>query len=230
VALHGQDVVERGKAQFTKTCSFCHGPDATGGAEGPNLIRSGVVRHDVNGNLIGNVIREGRPAKGMPPIPLTDAQISDVVAYLHHRVTETDIRSPRKPKGYSLSLLLTGNAEKGREYFEEYCRSCHSPSGDLKGIATRMEPADLQGTFLYPENVAKTATVTDSQGHHTTGTLLYQDQFTVAIRDGNDRYHSWPADHVRIEVHDPVAAHERLLATYTEADMHNVFAYLETLK
>src|SRR2546421_12583206 len=71
--------VKRGQAQFAQTCGFCHGPDANGGAEGPNLMRSGIVRHDNNGDTIGPVIRDGRPKKGMPPGPLSDTQIAEVV-------------------------------------------------------------------------------------------------------------------------------------------------------
>src|SRR3982751_4082856 len=83
---------ERGRAQFAQSCGFCHGPNAAGGTHGPSLIRSAVVRHDENGSLIGVVIREGRPDKGMPPIPLSAAQVSDVVAFLRSRVATADIR------------------------------------------------------------------------------------------------------------------------------------------
>src|SRR5690349_21989568 len=87
------EAVERGRAQFAQSCAFCHGPNANGGTHGPSLIRSAVVRHDENGNLIGPVIRDGRPDRGMPPVPLTPAQLSDVVAFIRSRVDAADIRS-----------------------------------------------------------------------------------------------------------------------------------------
>ena len=224
------DSVTRGRKQFAKTCSFCHGIDATGGAEGPSLIRSALVRHDRNGNLIATVIHDGRPSKGMPPVPLTDPQIADVVAFLHWTVDEADKRSPEKPVGYSLQLLLTGNAELGKTYFERHCRSCHSPSGDLAGIARKYEPSSLQARFLYPGDVPKTVSVKTGSGEQIRGTFAYADPFSIALIDAKGWYHSWPRDQVQATIDDPVAGHLRLLAEYSEADLHNIFAYLETLK
>jgi cytochrome c oxidase cbb3-type subunit 3 len=159
--------VARGRAQFTKTCSFCHGADATGGPEGPNLTLAPTVRHDVNGDLIGAVIREGRPARGMPPFPLQPDQIADVVAYLHARVTELDRRSAGKPpSSYGLENLLTGDAAKGKMFFDGvgHCTQCHSVTGDLAGIAKKYPPVELQARFLYPPEVEQTATVTPKTG------------------------------------------------------------------
>ncbi len=224
--------VERGQAQFKQSCAFCHGPDANGGAEGPNLMRSKVVRHDDNGNLIGPVIRDGRPKKGMPAVALSESQIADVVAYLHSRLKESDLTSPPNPSGYSLKLLLTGNAEAGKQFFygDGQCSRCHSVGGDLKGIANKYAPADLQAHFLYPSDVPKTATVTTRSGREFKGELAYEDLFTIAIKDDGGWYYSWPVGEVKLEIHNPLAAHLELLHKYTSADIHNVFAYLETLK
>jgi cytochrome c oxidase cbb3-type subunit III len=231
VAL-GQELAKRGQAQFAQTCGFCHGPDANGGAEGPNLMRSMLVRHDENGNLIGPVIRDGRPAKGMPPIPLNNAQIADVVAFLHMRLKESDLRSPRRPKDYALKLLLTGDAARGKAFFNGAggCSKCHSPSGDLAGIANKYPPADLQARFLYCSGVEKTATATPASGQQFKGDLFYSDAFRIAIKDSDGWYHSWPRSEVKIEIHDPLAAHLELLPKYNDATMHDMFAYLETLK
>lgn len=226
------DSVKRGEAQFAQSCAFCHGPDATGGAEGPNLMRSGLVRHDDNGKLIGPVIRDGRPKKGMPAVPLSETQIADVVAYLHWRLHESDLTSPPNPRDYSLKLLLTGKADAGKTFFngEGQCNRCHSPFGDLAGIAKKYTPADLQARFLYPADVPKTATVTTNSGRQFKGTLAYQDQFTIAIKDADGWYHSWPVNEVKLQIHDPLAAHLELLYRYKNTDVHNLFAYLETLK
>jgi len=224
------EAAQRGKKLFVQTCGFCHGAQATGGAEGPNLVLSAVVRHDENGNLIGPVIREGRPKKGMPPGLLTEGQIPDVVAYLHARVEEADRRSPDRPRDYSLKLLLTGNAEAGTQFFAAHCSTCHSASGDLAHIAMKYEPADLQARFLYPPDVSATATITTPEGKEISGPVVFQDQFTIAIEDRGGWYRSWPVQEVKIQIHDPLAGHLKLLSEYTEADVHNVFAYLETLK
>ena len=57
--------------------------------------------------------------------------------------------------------------------------------------------------------------------------------FTKRLRDDSGAYHSWVYDDVqgiRVEVHDPLEQHLKLLRQYSDADMHNILAYLETLK
>ena len=231
--LSQQPEVKRGQQQFSQTCSFCHGATGDGGAEGPSLVLSPVVRHDKHGELIGQVIREGRPGKGMPSFPLSDSQVSEIVAFLHARVTASDIRSAGKNGSYSLQQLLTGNAAAGKSFFEGPggCTACHSATGDLAGVAARYAPVELQARFLYPEKgVHETVTVSLPSGKTVEGELLHLDAFTVALQDADGWYHSWPVRAVKFTVHDPLSAHRNLLNRYTNADMHNVFAYLETLK
>ncbi len=226
------EAAKRGQAQFSQSCGFCHSPDATGTTEGPDLIRSSLVRHDNNGNLIGPVIRNGRPDKGMPPVKLSESQIADVVAFLHWRLADAGRASPEEAHDLPLKSLLTGNAAAGKAYFNGAggCAHCHSPSGDLAGIAKKYSPADLQARFLYPPDVPKAATITDTSGQRFRGQLAYKDAFSIAIKDQNGWYHSWPRNKVTVQIHDPLAAHLELLGKYTEADVHNVFAYLETLQ
>ncbi len=226
------EAAKRGQAQFAATCSFCHGSDAAGGTEGPNLLRSRLVRHDEKGNLIGPVIRDGRPAKGMPAFSLSESQIADVVAFLHWRLTEGDRTTPADPRDLSLAHLLTGNAKAGQAFFEGAggCTSCHSLSKDLAGIAKKYSPAELQARFLYPSDVPKTATITTHSGEQISGELVYQDLFSIAIKDHHGWYHSWPLSEVAFQIQDPLAAHMALLHKYSEADIHNLFAYLETAK
>lgn len=225
--------VQRGLADFRQSCAICHGTDAMGGV-GPNLVESSLVRHDENGNLITPVIQDGRPDKGMPAFPLIDsAQMSDLVAFLHARVTVASmVSSEGLAGGYSLQQLLTGNPEAGRQYFYGVgkCSTCHSPTGDLAGIAKKYSPADLESRFLYPPQENVTATVSLNSGKQFQGKLLHLDPFYVAILDQDGWYRSWPLQHARVQVHDPLAGHLELLSKYTDKDIHDVFAYLETLK
>jgi cytochrome c oxidase cbb3-type subunit III len=225
--------VAQGRAEFTKACSFCHGPDATGGAEGPNLTLSSVVRHDAHGELIGAVIREGRPNRGMPPIALQPEQIAAVVSFLHAQVAELDRRSAGKPpSSYALEHLLTGNADRGKAFFHGAgrCATCHSESKDLAGIARKYPPVELQTRFLYPPEVPTAVEVETRTGEHVTGTLVFEDAFIVSLQDGDGWYHSWPLNSVSVKRTDRLAAHRELLGRYTQGNMHDVFAYLETLK
>ena len=226
--------VERGRVQFQKTCAFCHGPDANGGSTGPDLMRSAVVRHDDRGDKIGPVIRNGFPDKGMPAFQLTNNQIMDIVAFLSYRLDESDRRSPAETSAtYSLKKLLVGNAKAGKEFFygAGKCSSCHSPTGDLKGIAAKFPPAELQARMLYPHPSHRpTATVTVASGKQYTGPIRLLTQYDIAIVDSHGWYHSWPIHSVKIKLNDRLAVHRQLLSVLTDAEMHNLFAYLETLK
>jgi cytochrome c oxidase cbb3-type subunit 3 len=225
--------VQRGMAQFQQSCAICHGNGATG-ATGPNLLESTLVRHDENGNLIGEVIQEGRPDKGMPAFPtLTAAQTSDIAAFLHARVQVTGGANDSGPvEGYSFEQLLTGNAEAGKQYFhgEGKCATCHSPTGDLAGVANKYAPAELESRFLYPPDDKIMATVSLPSGQNIKGKLVHLDDFYVAILNPDGWYRSWPLQGVKVHLEDPLAGHLELLHQYTDKDIHNVFSYLETLK
>lgn len=233
-------VVERGKQLFGVHCGFCHGSDARGATTGPNLWRSAVVLTDKQGEGIGEVIRHGRPDKGMPPINLTDAQIADVVAFLHS--LPVGGRDPARMRPVS---IVVGDASAGQAYFEKTCASCHSVTGDLKGLATRYaDPRQLQQTWLMPGSGRGgrgappaprppiTATVTLASGEKVEGTLNRVDDFIVSLTDasGWTRTFRRDGDTPRVELHDPLEPHRQLVPKYTDADIHNLTAYLVTLK
>lgn len=220
--------VKRGKVEFIERCSFCHGRDALG-ASGPNLARSALVRKDIKGNLIAPVIRHGRPGKGMPSFDLSSNQIAEIVAFLHARA-HAELFSFGLPKGY---LFRTGNAKRGKALFfgEGHCSSCHSPTGDLKGIASRYSPLTLMGLIAYPEgSVSRTVKVTTESGSSFSGRLVHLDEFTVSLRDKAGCAHTWRRKNVTVEIHDPLAEHKQLLQEYTDEELHDLFAYLESLK
>src|SRR5580700_150137 len=222
--------IERGHKEFQQACGFCHGPDATG-ARGPDLVRSLLVAHDVKGDLIGGVIRQGRPDKGMPAMPLSDEQVTDIAAFLHARAAEA-IRSSRLPSVYPVERLLTGNAEAGKSFFNGAggCNKCHSPTGDLDKVASKYSPMDLEAHMLYPGGQHTTVVVTLPSGEQIKGPLAHIDDFMIALRDDSGWYRSFTRERVKVEIQDPLAAHRELLGKLTQADVHNLFAYLENLK
>lgn len=231
--------LERGKGLYSVNCSFCHGSDARGGEGGPNLLRSTVVLSDSNGDGIGPVIRDGRPASGMPAFKLTSSQISDVAAYLHSfAVGGRDIARSAP------ATIVVGDAAAGQKYFQQKCASCHNPAGDLKSIAARIpDPKNLQQAWLMPGGrggrgapvVAApptTVTVTLASGKKEEGRLERIDDFIVVLRDSSGAVRSYPraGAQPKVEIHDPLQPHMDLLAAYTDKDIHNVTAYLVTLK
>lgn len=233
VAPENPTAVARGQATFRSTCGFCHGEDATGG-RGPDLVRSVLVSHDQKGSLITPVVRNGRPDKGMPAFSsLTDQQVSDIVEFLHYRQFQA-LHNGRVASTYPLSRLLTGDAAAGKRFFYDAggCSKCHSVTGDLAGVAKKYSPVDLQQQMVYPAEKAppETATVTLTDGTRFEGKVVRNDEFRISLICKDGWYRSWPLSSVNVQIHDPLAAHRQLMFTYTDADIHNLFAFLETLK
>jgi cytochrome c oxidase cbb3-type subunit III len=237
--------VDAGQTLFAAQCGFCHGRDATGGQTGPDLIESTLVAEDVGGDKIGPIVRNGRPEKGMPPFSMSDPDLAAVVAFIHTQKAKLDAQ-PGRRRRVTESDLLSGNAEAGKQYFSGAgrCVTCHSASGDLAGVGTRFRGLALLQQMLYPRRAAAgpaaaaaaatagpvKVTVTLPSGATVAGSLAYRDEFTIALTDASGWYRSWPANQVKYTVTNPLEAHVEQLAKYTDADMHNVYAYLQTLR
>jgi cytochrome c oxidase cbb3-type subunit 3 len=233
-----QAAVDRGQGVFVASCGFCHGSSAKGGEGGPDLIRSVLALDDEGGDKIGPIIHNGSADKRMPPFPaITEPQIKDIAAFLRSRQQAAINRG-----AYPLLELVTGDAKQGKAYFNGagQCKSCHSTTGDLAGIGKKYDASTLQGRFLYPEarrrgpaqSVSRMpVTVTLPSGQSVSGNLEYLDDFNVALREASGDYRSFSRnDGLKVNVKDPLAAHENLLKSYSDADMHNMLAYLVTLK
>lgn len=218
----------RGRAVYAQSCINCHGSNVKGGDNGPDLIRSVVVLRDRLGSDIGPAMKklDGHPKN------LTADQVLDLSHFLHQRVETTSSNRNGQPPN-----LLTGNVAAGKAYFNGAgkCSTCHSVTGDLKDIGTRLTPINLQQRFLFP-TVARggkttEVTVTPAGGKAVTGTLVRIDDFKVTLRVGtadNQTFERTPT--LKVEVNDPLATHHELLDRYTDADIHNIVTYLETLK
>jgi len=141
-----------------------------------------LVGEDVNGEKISAVVRNGRSAKGMRPFNASDAEIVDLVAFIHAQKDKAQSLSGHR--GVDVSDLQTGNVEAGRQYFNGAgkCASCHSPLGDLAGIATRYQGLELELRMLSPSDAKSRVTVTLPSGQTVTGILEYLDGFTVGLR------------------------------------------------
>jgi mono/diheme cytochrome c family protein len=229
------EVAARGEKLYSAACAFCHGPDARG-AQGPSLLRSEIVLHDDKGELIGPVLLAGRPDKGMPPMPsTTPAQIAEIGEYLHLLVERAANR------GLYGTLygndIVSGDAKAGEAFFNGAggCRTCHSPTGDLAHVGTKYQGTTLQNRWLWPSGGrgsarSAQATVTTPSGERVAGTIRRLDDFDVSIVDAAGAYRSWPRDRVKVEITDPLDGHRLLLAKYSDADIHNVTAFLASLK
>jgi cytochrome c oxidase cbb3-type subunit 3 len=220
--------VDRGKGVYSANCSFCHGSRAQGTDQAPGLVPNTLVNQDRNGDVLGPIIKEGRPSKGMPAFgALPPEAITDIIAFLRSRVLEARGMLPE-------TALLVGDATAGQAYFNGAgkCSTCHSPAGDLSGIGTKYRPSALTVAFLTPA-VTKPieAKVTPSSGPPVTGKLRYLDEFIVSLDDAAGEYRTWTRENTKsVDVFDPLAQHLALLAKYSDTDIHNLLAYLVTLK
>lgn len=196
------------------------------------------------------VIKKGRPGTAMPPSPLSDEDINAVIAFLHDLQSRIGAQG-NPPPGEEQELdIVVGNAKAGEAYFAEKCAACHSATGDMKAFATRVtSPKALQNLWVSggraiifggggdapptgPPRAVTTATITLPSGERVSGRLLRIDDFmvTVAQPDGTQRTFRRNGDVPNVEIQDPQAGHRELLKVLTNADMHNVTAYLVTLK
>ena len=231
--------LDRGKALYGVNCQFCHGADTRGGDQGPSLLRSQLVQDDQKGERIAEVVTSGRLPR-MPKFDLTTEQIADVAAFLHSFTINS-----RDPARMRPANIVTGDAAAGERFFVATCASCHSATGDLKGIASRFpDPRALQQWWLLPGGDGRgrgaapstlkpvTATVTLANGQKYEGRLMRIDEFNVSIadQDGATRTFELQGDTPRVDVHDPLAPHRQRLGTYSDKDIHDVTAYLVKLQ
>jgi len=249
-------VVERGKTLYGVNCRLCHGPDLRGGdMGGVNLMRSQLVLSDQEGELIVPVVKNGRSTPGMspmPPLPLPEDDVKAIAAYIHS-VAATKVGQGGPPTAESETKelnIVVGGAEPGKRFFEVNCSKCHSATGDLAGVATRYgSPMALQTAWVAggggggrggrggPAAEARTpkpvtATITTADGQTVEGRLELIDDFIVSVRqaDGTVRTFTRHGATPKVDIHDPLEGHKKLLVKYTDKDIHDVTAYLVTLK
>jgi cytochrome c oxidase cbb3-type subunit 3 len=231
---------------YSVTCSACHGVDLRGGQlGGPNLLRSQLMLNDQHGELLLPVIRGSRAEKGMPPLPMSEDDVKAVAEFIHSVAASS--RGQGAPPGSDAPPPdpVVGNASAGQAYFAAKCSACHSATGDLQGIATRVpEPRALQNLWVSggggrggrgrgdASRRRVTATVALHSGETLEGELLRLDDFLLTLRlaDGTIRSVRRDGDVPKVVIRDPLEPHRELLKVYTDKDMHDVTAYLVTLK
>lgn len=242
--LASKEVLDRGKATYSVSCAFCHGSDAGGGSVGPNLLRSESVLQDRRGELIAPIVHGSREDRGMPKVDITNEQIGEVADWLHSLKTGGKVASTEKIN------IVVGNAQTGQQAFDRLCASCHSTSGDLKGFAAKFnDPRAMQQAWLLPGVTGRgpgggganqpqlkvppvTATVIQPNGQKVTGKLDTVDDFYVAVITDDGVTHRFLRmnDSPKVEIHDPLEPHRALFRKYDDKDIHDITAYLETLK
>jgi|SRR5262245_15465940 len=232
-----RDAEPPGQALFVSRCGFCHGRDAAGGESGPDLTISPLVAKDVGGDVLIPVIRDGRVDRGMPAFPLGKSDLDLLVTFIHDVKKKADA-NPGRRRSVDVADVTMGDVDAGKAYFDGAggCTRCHNPTGDLAGVATRLKGLGLMQRMLDPgrnrgqkPNPAK-VTVTTRAGEVIAGRLAYRDEFTIGLTDESGWYRSFAASQVKFTVDDPLDAHREQLANYTDKELHDVLAYLHTLR
>ena len=246
-ALAPQDVLLRGKELYDAHCASCHAADMRGIAgKGNNLLRSPIAMDDQHGELINAHL-----AKHDPPVNLVQTDGVAVSEFIHSVLATMGAQgSPpgRNPVGLHLNVL-TGDAQAGKTYFDAHCASCHSITGDLKGIGAKYEgdPAGLQNTWVSGSagfgrggrggrgGGGRKVTGTMQNGQKIEGTLVSENDFlgVLSLSDGARRCIAINYCVPKVEVEDPQAAHKKMVMDLDDPhdkNMHDVTAYLATLK
>lgn len=232
---------DRGRHVWATECITCHGAQARGTDRGPSLIRSALVLHDRFGSELMPFLRKGHPTQSGNSTSLSDAQVVDLTHFLRQRMNDTLRGSPV----FTVQNILTGDAKAGVEYFngDGACSACHSPTGNLAGIGGRYEPVDLQQRMLFPVGgrggrgrgaapaTAVTVTLTQPSGESVSGVLVQIDDLHVTFRDASDTLRVVRrVPGLKVVKTDPLQAHHELLDRITDKNIHDLVAYLETLK
>ena len=239
------DAANRGRTVWVAECIECHGTSARGTDKGKNLIQSDMVLHDRYGSTLVPFLAKGHPMQsGRKSASLSQTEVADLSHFIHERVYDTLRGSPI----FQPQQIVTGNAKAGEAWFNGAgkCSTCHSATGDLKGIGGRYDPATLQGRFLFPRGGGGrggrgsggggggkqlTLTITPPNGPALTGVPVVFDDFDVSVRDEKGEVHTFTrSPQLKVVRNDPFAMHDQLLDVYTDKNMHDMLAYLVTLK
>jgi cytochrome c oxidase cbb3-type subunit 3 len=237
-------LIARGKTLYSISCQGCHGADLRGGdLGGPNLLRSQVVLSDQEGELILPIVQGSRQATGMPAITMTAEDVKATATYIHSVVATARNQGAPPDIGIAPTTVLVGDATAGQQYFAAKCSSCHSITGDLQGIGTRYPDAKLlQNRWVAggaggrgaanSDRPTVTVKVTKPSGEVMEGRLVRIDDFLVTLANADGTVSTIRRDggQPKVEITDPIQAHRDLLAVYTDKNMHDVTAYLVTVK
>jgi mono/diheme cytochrome c family protein len=240
--IYPADAINRGLPAYNSTCGYCHGERGKGGKAGPDLIASLVTLHDEDGVQLAAFVKGPEHSK-VVKIDASGSQIADIAAYLHSRVVYASGRGD-----VHLDGVLVGDAKAGEQYFNGAggCNTCHSPTGDLKGVGAKYDPATLQERLVMPRAgrggsgrgdavaspTAPYATVTLPSGETIKGAPLRVTDFDATLRLADGSTRTWARDHgvPKVEIVNPLQAHVDLMTKLNDTDMHNLTAYLATLK
>jgi cytochrome c oxidase cbb3-type subunit 3 len=252
-------MVQRGDATYQAVCAACHGAQGRGGPGGsPDLTQSAIAMAADGGKELHAFLQVGRPEKGMPPFPLSEAESIDLSAKLRSLgfAAAPPTASGAGPQGARPATpaesVLVGDAAAGKAFFNGSvgrCNTCHavaeeqaSPARNLWNISAKYpDPRALQNnmilmgrSFYWSPALGKdvTAEITYQDGRQVSGYLTSVSDFKVIIRDeaGKETILPRKDGEPKVVLRDRLQHHLDLLPKYRDSDIHDLTAYLVTLK
>jgi len=254
-----QASVARGATIYGASCSSCHGGTAKGTDVAPDLVRSLAVEDDTKGEHIGPAIRDAQFHKDASDLKLTDDQIIDVSAWLRVQVYGAAMRNTYSYQNIVVGDAKKGEAFFNGAGKCSTCHSITGDLAGIGGnfeppiLQTRWISGGGGGRFgrgrgrgltsVNGSTVADTSppeitpstttiTVTLASGQSFQGVPTALDDFHVEFKDMTGAYHSYvrSGEFPKVVVHNPLQSHWDLLKTITDDEIHDVTAYLVTLK
>ena len=215
-----------GAPLFVQNCAFCHGKTARG-ATAPSLITSDLVLGDDHGEHLRPFLKRGSPGKGMPAFAtMSDRQLTEIAEFLHVQVEDVANRG-----AYQALNILVGNAAKGKAYVEGQCLSCHT-AATFAHIASKFRsPEQLQRNWIWPTRDANITADVKTPDGTISGRVTQMSDFRITLVNGSGETRTIDRGRgIEVQIGDPLMAHQKMLMTLANRDMHNVTAYFETLK
>jgi len=225
-AVPDKAAAARGEPLFASKCADCHGKTARG-AIAPSLITSDLVLGDDHGEHLAPFLKKGIPGKGMPAFArMSDRQLTDIAEFLHLQVEDVANRG-----AYHVLNIVVGDAVRGKKYVDSHCMSCHKPDALLHIASKFRSPEQLQRGWIWPSRDVRLIAEVKTSAGTISGRVIELSDFSVSLVDTAGEAHTIDRNlGAEIQIHDPLAAHQQIVMTLTNEDMHNVTAYLETLK
>jgi len=221
--------IEYGASLYALHCEKCHAENGTGVA-GVDL-RSGQFKNASSDRDLREVLTEGFPTAGMPPMDFNAAELTGLIAYV------------RNMNAFDRGSLKPGDPRRGRLVFEGKgaCLSCHRvrdkgsrKAPDLSSIGAVASAGSLERTLLDPSSqmfpINRPVRAVTKDGKAINGRRLNEDTYTVQIADEEGRLVSLLKDDLREFTISTESTMPSYRGELTQEELADLVAYLLSLK